>query len=458
MRLLTPRGELAELGHPEYGSRLNELLGTPNSETRRGLAKLFVLEALAQEPRIEKVLDVTVVPHPDRRTSSATSSTSSSASSRSGAPTSSTIGPFTPEVRVMSFRRRTYPEVLENLLTSLTGGVASESQPFPPPGQSAAPYTLALQQPPAAGRRLGLGLARRAAARVPQGRRLQALGRRALDHPARQGRRVPRPGHAPLRQLRPGRRAPELTDLQVGSVLRTLCETTALELGRIYALLETVYQAGFVDTATGDALDNVVALLGIERVRGGRPAGEVEFTRAQAAPGELTIPAGTRVATADGKTRVRDDRQRLDESRPGLDPRRRARPRAERPAAGGRADAAAGADRGHRVGVESRHRPRSRRRTRPTPSCGHARRTSCTAASARRSARCEQAIARRRHHRRHRRGQRARDDHDHAARRDAPARPAAAAHRVDRARPSGGRRRRDRNAAAAAEGRPRSCG
>ena len=66
MRLLTPRGELAELGHPEYGSRLNELLGTPNSETRRGLAKLFVLEALTQEPRIEKVLDVTVVPHPER--------------------------------------------------------------------------------------------------------------------------------------------------------------------------------------------------------------------------------------------------------------------------------------------------------------------------------------------------------------------------------------------------------
>ena len=66
MRLLTPRGELAELGHPEYGSRLNELLGTPNTETRRGLAKLFVLEALAQEPRIAKVLDVTVLPHPDR--------------------------------------------------------------------------------------------------------------------------------------------------------------------------------------------------------------------------------------------------------------------------------------------------------------------------------------------------------------------------------------------------------
>jgi phage baseplate assembly protein W len=67
MRLLTPRGELAELGHPDYGSRLNELLGAPNSETRRGMAKLFVLEALAQEPRVAKVLEVTVTPAVEQR-------------------------------------------------------------------------------------------------------------------------------------------------------------------------------------------------------------------------------------------------------------------------------------------------------------------------------------------------------------------------------------------------------
>src|SRR5262245_32258891 len=66
LRLLTERGELDELGHPEYGSRLHELLGSPNTETRRGLAKLFILEALAQEPRIEKVLDVTVTGHAER--------------------------------------------------------------------------------------------------------------------------------------------------------------------------------------------------------------------------------------------------------------------------------------------------------------------------------------------------------------------------------------------------------
>jgi phage baseplate assembly protein W len=66
MRLLTPRGELEELGHPGYGSRLEELIGTPNTETRHSLAKLFVLEALAQEPRVAKVLEVTVTGRPQR--------------------------------------------------------------------------------------------------------------------------------------------------------------------------------------------------------------------------------------------------------------------------------------------------------------------------------------------------------------------------------------------------------
>jgi phage baseplate assembly protein W len=66
-RLLTPRGELAELGHPEYGSRLHELIGSPNTETRRSLTKLFVLESLAQEPRIEKIVRCDVAPAPGSR-------------------------------------------------------------------------------------------------------------------------------------------------------------------------------------------------------------------------------------------------------------------------------------------------------------------------------------------------------------------------------------------------------
>ena len=60
LRLLTPLGELGSLGHSDYGSRLFELIGQRNTETERNRAKLFVLQALAAEPRISKVLSVDV--------------------------------------------------------------------------------------------------------------------------------------------------------------------------------------------------------------------------------------------------------------------------------------------------------------------------------------------------------------------------------------------------------------
>jgi phage baseplate assembly protein W len=62
MRLLTPVGELASLGHPEYGSRLHELIGRENTQTTRNLIKLYILESLALEPRIAEMATVRVAP------------------------------------------------------------------------------------------------------------------------------------------------------------------------------------------------------------------------------------------------------------------------------------------------------------------------------------------------------------------------------------------------------------
>jgi phage baseplate assembly protein W len=59
-RLKTQQGELASLGHPEYGSRHHELIGEPNVERTRNQIKLYVLEALRHEPRIEKIVSVKV--------------------------------------------------------------------------------------------------------------------------------------------------------------------------------------------------------------------------------------------------------------------------------------------------------------------------------------------------------------------------------------------------------------
>jgi phage baseplate assembly protein W len=53
LRLLTPRGSLEALGHAAYGSRLHELIGQRKTSALRNLCRAFVLEAVAQEPRVE---------------------------------------------------------------------------------------------------------------------------------------------------------------------------------------------------------------------------------------------------------------------------------------------------------------------------------------------------------------------------------------------------------------------
>jgi phage baseplate assembly protein W len=61
LRLLTPLGGLSGLGHPGFGSRLGALIGRGNDDTTRHLARLYTLEALAQEPRIHRpVRDLSV--------------------------------------------------------------------------------------------------------------------------------------------------------------------------------------------------------------------------------------------------------------------------------------------------------------------------------------------------------------------------------------------------------------
>jgi len=60
LRFITRQGALAALGHPDYGSRLYTLIGQLNTGTNRNRAKLFVLEALAAEPRVASVVSVDV--------------------------------------------------------------------------------------------------------------------------------------------------------------------------------------------------------------------------------------------------------------------------------------------------------------------------------------------------------------------------------------------------------------
>jgi phage baseplate assembly protein W len=62
LRLMTERGELAPLGLPDFGSRHHRLIGEPNTEGNRALLKLYVLECLRQDPRVESVARAQIRP------------------------------------------------------------------------------------------------------------------------------------------------------------------------------------------------------------------------------------------------------------------------------------------------------------------------------------------------------------------------------------------------------------
>jgi uncharacterized phage protein gp47/JayE len=56
-----------------------------------------------------------------------------------------------------------------------------------------------------------------------------------------------------------------LTDVNVGSVLRILVESIGRELELLHSELRYIYDSGFIDTARGKSLDLVVSMVGIKR-------------------------------------------------------------------------------------------------------------------------------------------------------------------------------------------------
>lgn len=101
--------------------------------------------------------------------------------------------------------------------------------------------------------------------------------------------------------FRPNTLSP-LTDTNVGSVTRTLCEATGREITVVYQQINQAYLAGFVDTATGQSLDLVVSILGVVRKTKDFAIGLVTFFRdAAAGEGNVTIPEGTLLRTSKGE-------------------------------------------------------------------------------------------------------------------------------------------------------------
>jgi hypothetical protein len=75
------------------------------------------------------------------------------------------------------------------------------------------------------------------------------------------------------------RRASAISDVNPGSVVRTIAEAISREIEYLYLQMEEAYLSGFLDTATGDALDMVVSILGIKRKPPLPSSGYVTFGR-----------------------------------------------------------------------------------------------------------------------------------------------------------------------------------
>jgi hypothetical protein len=91
-----------------------------------------------------------------------------------------------------------------------------------------------------------------------------------------------------------------ISDINVGSVTRTLTEAIGREMVTVYEQINLAYASAFVDTATGKSLDYVVAILDVHRKSAEFAEGLVTFFRATGVDGNISIPAGTRLTTANG--------------------------------------------------------------------------------------------------------------------------------------------------------------
>ncbi|WOD39722.1 baseplate J/gp47 family protein [Nodosilinea sp. E11] len=206
----------------------------------------------------------------------------------------------------MSYSPRLYPDIVRDLLTVLTGGTVRESLTMP-----GGDDPILLNRRPV--RRIS-HLQGQVAGRLPDQQiayrftpadfeLISTTGRETEKDAIRfrpEGRR-PIAGTPLTVNYYPMQTDPvPVTDLNVGSVARTLMETFGRELAVSELNLELVYKSAFLETAEGNALDRVVALVGVTRLPTGNPVVRLRFSRQEGTVGRITIPAGTAVVSASG--------------------------------------------------------------------------------------------------------------------------------------------------------------
>src|SRR4051812_11930460 len=204
----------------------------------------------------------------------------------------------------MSFVARQYDEIVRDQLTTLTGGTVRETMVFPAAGDLPKLRNRPVRRVSHIdGQVAGKGGAPIAYAFGPADFVLvSSNGDGDLDLIRfRDGGRKPIVGSTLTVNYYPVQTPPvPLTDLNVGSVVRTLMESVSRELALTYVHLQRVYDSAFLESAEGPSLDRVVALVGVTRLPADHPVVKVRFSRRADSPGQITLPAGTAVTDAAG--------------------------------------------------------------------------------------------------------------------------------------------------------------
>jgi hypothetical protein len=225
-------------------------------------------------------------------------------------------------VDTLTLLQRTYPELIDDLVTAIVGGIVNEPISF---DVKQARYSLS--QPAASVRSIKGTIAGPDGNPLPQVHVFQANVDYAFSDSDSTVGWLPK-GQQPVDDttfyvdyFRPATLAAPspLTDINVGSVTRTLTEAIGREIATVFQEIYNAYLAGFVGSAQGKSLDYVVSILGVVRQGAEYATGLATFLRDPVVDGDITIPDLTQVATADriafGTTELRTlqrGQQRLD--------------------------------------------------------------------------------------------------------------------------------------------------
>lgn len=148
------------------------------------------------------------------------------------------------------------------------------------------------------------GLVGRDVVMFAEGRDYTISGTRLTWRPAgdgEDGARHPQSGSRVQVAYRYRERPAGLTELNPGSVAGTLVRAVARELTVLYAQMDEAYRRAFLDTASGVALDNVIALVGVVRNPAQPATGTVRFSRRSASADRVVVDTGTILEDSAGR-------------------------------------------------------------------------------------------------------------------------------------------------------------